>query len=108
MTVAMPITIIRVAVLWLVYGFLGLQLCHADEPLPAEFVFVYTELECDKSNSAWAVMNKHSYLSIRATLRWHPVGGAEKEEIIVLSPQEKRAVGCAPDVQVVSAELMQF
>jgi hypothetical protein len=42
------------------------------------------------------------------TIQWQPVGGKQKEETVVLSPQERRPVGCAPTVQIVSAILMQF
>ena len=68
----------------------------------------YVDKKCDDVNSSWLITNKHTYLSIQVTVRWRPVGGMQKEETIVLSPAQRRPVGCAPTVEIVSAELMQF
>jgi hypothetical protein len=89
-------------------GLIPVGLCRAGEPAAADFVLPYVDKKCDDVNNSWMITNKHTHLSIQVTVQWQPVGGKQKEETIVLSPQERRPVGCAPTVQVVSAELMQF
>lgn len=114
MTVAVPITVIPLAVAALVCGTFWADLSRAqepdatDEPAAADFVVPYVDKKCDDVNSSWLITNKHTHLSIQVTIQWQPVGGKQKEETIVLSPQERRPVGCAPTLQIVSAQLMQF
>lgn len=112
MTVAVPITMSRLAVVALVCGTFWADFSRAQEPAAAptaaDFVVPYVDKKCDDVNSSWLITNKHTHLSIQVTIQWQPVGGKQKEETIVLSPQERRPVGCAPTVQIVSAQLMQF
>jgi hypothetical protein len=109
MTVAAPTTITRLARALLACGLITANLCPAAEPAAAaDFVVPYADKQCDDVNRAWAVMNQHTHLSIQVTIRWHAVGGMQKEETMVLPPQARRHVGCAPTLQIVSAELMQF
>lgn len=82
--------------------------CRADEQVAADFVAPYADKQCDDVNRAWSVRNRHTYLSIQVTIQWHAVGGMQKEETMMLAPQAWRYVGCAPTVQIVSAQLMQF
>lgn len=111
MTVATNKTI-RLAVALLACGLIPVDLCRAQEPpaepAAADFVVPYVDKKCDDVNSSWLVTNKHTYLSIQVTIQWQPVGGMQKEETIVLAPQQRRPIGCAPTVQIVSAQLMQF
>lgn len=110
MSVAVPTAIIRLAAGVLLVGyFVAVDVCHAEEPAAAaDYVSPYVDKKCDDINNSWLIVNKHTYLSIQVTLQWQPVGGKPKEETILLAPQERRPVGCAPTVQIVSAELMQF
>lgn len=73
-----------------------------------DFVHPYVDKKCDDVNNSWLITNRHTHLSIQVTLQWQPVGGMQKEETIVLSPQQRRPVGCAPTVQIISAQLMEF
>jgi hypothetical protein len=114
MTVAVPITMSRLAVAALVCGTFWASFSRAQEPAAtgtptaADYVLPYVDKKCDDVNSSWLITNKHTHLSIQVTIQWQPVGGKQKEETVVLSPQERRPVGCAPTVQIVSAILMQF
>ena len=109
MNVAATITISRLAVALLACAAVPMNLCQAAEgPPAADFVLPYVDKKCDDANSSWLITNKHTHLSIQVTLQWQPVGGKSKEETIVLSPQERRPVGCAPTVQIISAVLMEF
>lgn len=114
MTVAVPITMSRLAAAALVCGTFWASFSRAQEPAAAatpaaaDYVLPYVDKKCDDVNSSWLIANKHTHLSIQVIIQWQPVGGKQKEETIVLSPQERRPVGCAPTVQIVSAQLMEF
>lgn len=105
---AAPTTITRLVLAWLACGLIPAQFCRADDPVAADFVVPYVDKKCDDVNSSWLIANKHTHLSIQVTLQWQAVGGRQKEETIVLSPNERRPVGCAPTVQIISAKLMEF
>ena len=101
-------TITRLAVVLLACGALPAGLCRAEEAVAADFVVPYVDKQCDNVNQSWMIENRHTYQSIQVTLQWHPIGGMQKQETLVLSPKERRPVGCAPTVNVVSVALMQF
>jgi hypothetical protein len=107
MTVAAT-TINRLAVALLACGVMPAGLCRAEEPAAADLVHSYVDKQCDAANQSWMIENRHTYLSLQVTIQWHPVGGKQSEETVVLSPQERRPVGCAPAVQIVSVQLMEF
>ena len=108
MTLAAPSCITRLAVALLVCGVISVHPCQAQEPAAADFVDPYFDKDCDDANRSWLVLNRHTHLSIQVTIQWHPIGGEPKEETMVLSPQQRRPVGCAPTVNIVSAQLMAF
>ena len=109
MTGAVATTISRLAIALLACAVIPASLCRAAEPESAmQFVVPYANKACDGENRSWALHNQHTYLSVQVKVQWHPVGGMQKEETMVLSPQEKRPVGCAPSVVIVSVELLQF
>jgi hypothetical protein len=109
MTGAAVGTISRFAIALLACAIIPVSVCGAAEPASAmEFVVPYATKACDGENRSWSILNQHTYLSIKVTLQWHPVGGKQMEETIVLSPQERRPVGCAPNAVIIAAELLQF
>lgn len=89
-------------------GILVARLCPAEEAPAASFIVSTPDLQCDEFNRSWKVTNQHSYLSIKVTMRWHAVGAKEMQEEFILAPRAIRGIGCAPSVELVSAELMQF
>jgi hypothetical protein len=101
-------TIARLAVAVLICGLLPADFSRAAEPSAMDFVVALEDKPCDDANRAWSVLNQHTYLSIQVKVQWQPVGGMQKEETIVLPPQKRVPVGCAPTVKILSAELMQF
>lgn len=103
-----PKTIARLAVAVLICVPFQADFARAAEPAAIDFVVALDDKPCDDTNRAWSVLNQHTYLSIQVKVQWQPVGGMEKEETIVLPPQKRVPVGCAPSVKIVSAELMQF
>ena len=103
-----PKIIARLAVAVLICVLLPAEFSRAAEPAAIDFVVALDDKPCDDTNRAWSVLNQHTYLSIQVKVQWQPVGGMQKEETIVLPPQQRVPVGCAPTVKIVSAELMQF
>lgn len=103
-----PMTIARLAVALLICVMLPAHFARAAEPAAMDFVVALEDKPCDDTNKAWSVLNQHTYLSIQVTVQWQPVGGMQKEETIVLPPQKRVPVGCAPSVKILSAVLMQF
>lgn len=101
-------TISRLAVAVLICSLLPADFSRAAEPSAMDFVVALEDKPCDDANRAWSVLNQHTYLSIQVRVQWQPVGGMQKEETIVLPPQKRVPVGCAPTVKILSAELMQF
>jgi hypothetical protein len=101
-------TIARLSIALLFCGVTFANLARAQETPAIDFVVAQADKQCDDVNRAWSVTNKHTYLSIQVTIQWHPAGGMQKEETMVLQPLQRRPVGCAPAVQIVSAQLMQF
>jgi hypothetical protein len=108
MIIAAPMTIARLAVAVLVCVMLPANFSRAAEPAAMDFVVALEDKPCDETNRAWSVLNQHTYLSIQVTVQWQPVGGMQKEETLVLPPQKRVPVGCAPSVKILSAVLMQF
>lgn len=102
-----PIARLAVAVL-MICVMLPAEFSRAAESTGMEFVVALEDKPCDEANRAWSVLNKHTYLSIEVKVQWQPVGGMQKEETLVLPPQKRVPVGCAPSVKIISAELMQF
>jgi hypothetical protein len=98
----------RLAVAVLMCVVLPADFSRAAEPTAMDFVVALDDKPCDDTNRAWSVLNQHTYLSIQVKVQWQPVGGLQKEETIVLPPQKRVPVGCAPSVKILSAELMQF
>lgn len=104
-----PMTMVRFAVAVLMMcALLATNLTRAAEPSAMDFVVALDDKPCDDTNRAWSILNKHTYLSIQVTVQWQPVGGMQKEETLVLPPQKRVPVGCAPAVKILSATLMQF
>ena len=81
---------------------------RAAEPAAIDYVVAMEDKPCDDVNRAWSVLNQHTYLSIQVRVQWQPVGGMQKEETLVLPPQKRVPVGCAPNVKILTAELLQF
>jgi hypothetical protein len=108
MIIVAPMTIARLAVAVLICVMLPADFSRAAEPTAMDFVVALDDKPCDETNRAWSVLNQHTYLSIQVKVQWQPVGGMQKEETIVLPPQKRVPVGCAPSVKIISAELMQF
>jgi hypothetical protein len=52
--------------------------------------------------------SQHTYLSIKVRVRWSAVGAKEMQEEFVLSPRASRALGCGSELQIMSAEILQF
>ena len=72
------------------------------------FITPTSDKQCDQFNKSWVVANKHTYLSIKVRVRWAAVGAKELTEEFVLSPGTSRALGCGAELEIVSAEIMQF
>ena len=90
---------------------LGLALaaeCMAQEVAAATFVVPTADKQCDEFNRSWVVANQHTYHSIKVQVRWSAVGAHEVKEEFVLSPGATRALGCASELEIMSAEIMQF
>lgn len=93
--------------------FAALTVAHVslaqDAPPPAtSFIVPKPDKECDPFNRSWKVTNQHTYLSIKVTVRWQAVGAKEMQEEFILPPGANRGIGCAPNVEIVAAELLQF
>lgn len=82
--------------------------CPAQDTPATSFIVPKPDRECDAFNRSWKVTNQHTYLSIKVTIRWQAVGAKEMQEEFILAPGESRGLGCAPNVEVVAAELLQF
>lgn len=82
--------------------------CAAEEPAPVTFVRYTSDKVCDQFNRSWVVSSQHTYLSIKVTVKWSAVGAKEMQEEFVLSPGASRALGCASEVEIMAAEIMQF
>ena len=82
--------------------------CAAEEPAAASFVVPTSDKQCDQYNRSWVVANRHTHLSIKVQVRWAAVGAKEMREEFVLSPGASRALGCGAELEIVSAEIMQF
>lgn len=92
----------------LAFGVTLAGLCAAQEPAAASFIVPTTDKQCDEFNRSWVVSSQHTYLSIKVRVRWSAVGAKEMQEDFLLSPGASRAIGCASELEIVSAELMQF
>jgi hypothetical protein len=92
----------------LAFGIILAGSTAAQEPTAESFILPTTDKQCDQFNRSWVVANQHTHLSIKVRVRWSAVGAKEMEEEMVLSPGGSRAIGCAAELKVVSAEIMQF
>jgi hypothetical protein len=92
----------------LVFGLALAAECAAGEPAAASFVVPTADKQCDQFNRSWVVANQHTYLSIKVQVRWSAVGAKQVQEEFVLSPGASRALGCASELEIVSAVIMQF
>jgi len=108
MIVTAPMTMTRIVVAVLSCGVFATESSRAAEPAAVDFVVALDDKPCDEINRAWSVLNQHTYLSIRVTVQWQPVGGMQKQETLVLPPLKRVPVGCAPAVTIVAATLLQF
>lgn len=84
--------------------------CLAQDPAPAPASYIQPtpDRQCDEFNRSWKVTNQHTYLSIKVLVRWSAVGAKEMQEEFILAPSATRALGCAANLEIVSAEIMQF
>jgi hypothetical protein len=82
--------------------------CAAEEAAAASFVVPTADKQCDQFNRSWVLANQHTYHSIKVQVRWSAVGAHEVKEEFVLSPGATRALGCASELEIMSAEIMQF
>lgn len=80
----------------------------AEQPTPESYIEPTPDMQCDEFNRSWKVTNKHTYLSIKVTMKWSAVGAKELQEEFILAPGRVRALGCGSKLEIVSAELMQF
>ena len=96
----------RIAVLAFGVGLAGL--CAAQEPTAASFIEPKPDKQCDEFNRSWVIASRHTYLSIKVRVRWAAVGAKEMQEEFVLSPGASRALGCGAELEILSAEFMQF
>jgi hypothetical protein len=108
MMIVVAKTIARLTIAVFICVMLPADFSRAAEPAAIDFVVALEDKPCDDVNRAWSVLNQHTYLSIQVKVQWQPVGGMQKEETIVLPPQKRVPVGCAPSVKILSAELLQF
>jgi hypothetical protein len=98
----------------LAFGIVLGDLCAAAEEAPAkeppatEFIVSSTDKQCDEFNRSWVVTNKHTYRSIKVRVRWSAVGAKQMQEEFILSPSGGRAIGCASQLEIVAAEILQF
>jgi hypothetical protein len=92
----------------LAFGLAFTGTCGAQEPEAVSFVEPKPDKQCDQFNRSWVVSSQHTYLSIKVQVRWSAVGAKEVREEFVLSPGASRALGCASELEIVSAEIMQF
>lgn len=72
------------------------------------FIQPKADKQCDEFNRSWVVSNQHTYLSIKVQVRWSAIGAKEVQEEFVLSPGASRALGCASELEILRAEIMQF
>jgi hypothetical protein len=82
--------------------------CLAQEPAAQSFIVPSPDRQCDEFNRSWKVSNQHTHLSIKVVVRWTAVGAKQMQEEFILAPGGTRALGCAAQLDIVSAELMQF
>jgi hypothetical protein len=92
----------------LAFGVCMAGLCAAQEPTAVSFIEPRPDKQCDQFNRSWVVANKHTYLSIKVRVRWAAVGAKEMQEEFVLSPGTSRALGCGAELEIISAEILQF
>jgi hypothetical protein len=92
----------------LAFGLAFTGTCAAQETPALNFIRPMPDKQCDEFNRSWVVLSQHTYLSIKVQVRWSAVGAKEVREEFVLSPGQSRALGCASELEIVSAEIMQF
>lgn len=89
-------------------GLCSSQETASQEPAATSFVKPSPDRQCDEHNRSWKVTSEHTYRSIKVVVRWNAVGAKEMQEEFILAPGATRALGCAAQLEVVSAEIMQF
>jgi hypothetical protein len=82
--------------------------CSAQEPAAESFILPTSDKQCDEFNRSWVVASRHTYLSIKVRVRWSAVGAKEMQEEFVLSPGASRAIGCGAELEILSAQIMEF
>jgi hypothetical protein len=92
----------------LIFGLVLAPICPAQDAPATSFIVPKPDRQCDEFNRSWKITNTHSYLSIKVTVRWHAVGAKEMQEEFILTPGQSRGIGCAPSIEIVAAEIMQF
>jgi hypothetical protein len=94
----------------MVFGLALAEECAAQEvaAAPASFVVPTADKQCDEFNRSWVVANQHTYHSIKVQVRWSAVNARVVQEEFVLAPGTSRALGCASELEILSAEIMQF
>lgn len=92
----------------MVFGLALAGECAAEERAAASFIVPTSDKQCDQFNRSWVVANQHTYHSIKVQVRWSAVGAKEMREEFVLSPGASRALGCGAELEIMSAEIMQF
>ncbi|HEY0939640.1 MAG TPA: hypothetical protein VGE08_06050 [Steroidobacter sp.] len=93
------------------FGLTWAGLCSsqdAQEPAVTSFIKPSPDRQCDEHNRSWKVTSEHTYRSIKVVVRWNAVGAKEMQEEFILAPGATRALGCAAQLEVVSAEIMEF
>jgi hypothetical protein len=80
-----------------------------EAPPPAtSFIKPTPDRQCDEHNRSWKVTNEHTYRSIKVLVRWIAVGAKQMQEEFILTPGGARALGCAAQLEIVAAEIMEF
>lgn len=89
-------------------GLCPAQDAPAQEPPATSFIKPSPDRQCDEHNRSWKVTSEHTYRSIKVVVRWNAVGAKSMQEEFILAPGATRALGCAAQLEVIAAEIMQF
>jgi hypothetical protein len=92
----------------LCFALLAATSALAQEPEAASYIVPSPDRQCDEFNRSWKVTSQHTYRSIKVVVRWTAVGAKQMQEEFILAPGATRALGCAADLEIVSAEIMDF
>lgn len=80
----------------------------AQDPEAASYIVPTPDRQCDEFNRSWKVTSQHTYRSIKVVVRWTAVGAKQMQEEFILAPGGTRALGCAANLEIVSAQIMDF